>query len=356
MATDYRRGAFHTPLARDTCRDKLLKYHDDAIKQSLEEREKAYNALHERLGQYETHIADRIDREWQTKRLDKNMARMRSEEARRNREVLERIEDSEKMENKLRTENIRLRKFEDAMITYGMINTRRRQLTSTATATRGDDSASDSNREVVLTRQKESDPRDGLLSVNFHNYQHIQIIRAPSANLGVAGARALSQALSTGACQNLQELHIAFNAIGDGGLEYLLGACTKNAKKLRHLDLAGNCITAEGIHGLKEAASKETKLLPILKYFSLRRNPIQAQGAKDFAHMLLNGWLWPTLEVLDISSCEIGVAGLKALRSALRSDGLATRLAPKLQMVAARDNGMSLEVAREGLWPNVLQL
>ena len=153
----------------------------------------------------------------------------------------------------------------------------------------------------------------GLLSINFHDYQHIQVIRAPSANLGVAGARALSQALSTGACQNLQELHIAFNAIGDGGLAYLLGACTKNAKKLRHLDVAGNGITAEGIHGLKEAVAKETELLPVLKDFSLRRNPMQAQGAKDFAHMLLNGWLWPTLEVLDISSCEVGVSGLKAL-------------------------------------------
>ena len=356
MATNNRRGALHTPL--DTCRDKLLKFHDEAIKQSLEEREKAYNALHERLAQYEAHIADRIDREWQKKRLDENMARMRSEEARRKREVLERLEDNEKMKNKLRTENTRLRKADDVIIQYGMINSRRRQLTSKVTATHGDDSAtcSDSNREVVLIRQNKSDPRDGLLSINFHDYQHIQVIRAPSANLGVAGARALSQALSTGACQNLQELHIAFNAIGDGGLAYLLGACTKNAKKLRHLDVAGNGITAEGIHGLKEAVAKETELLPVLKHFSLRRNPMQAQGAKDFAQMLLNGWLWPTLEVLDISSCEVGVSGLKALRSALRSDGLATRLAPRLQMVAARDNGMSLEVAREGLWPNVLQM
>ena len=101
MATNNRRGALHTPL--DTCRDKLLKFHDEAIKQSLEEREKAYNALHERLGQYEAHIADRIDREWQKKRLDENMARMRSEEARRKREVLERLEDNEKTKNKLQS-------------------------------------------------------------------------------------------------------------------------------------------------------------------------------------------------------------------------------------------------------------
>ena len=165
MATNNRRGALHTPL--DTCRDKLLKFHDEAIKQSLEEREKAYNALHERLAQYEAHIADRIDREWQKKRLDENMARMRSEEARRKREVLERLEDNEKMKNKLRTENTRLRKADDVIIQYGMINSRRRQLISKATATHGDDSAtcSDSNREVVLTRQNKSDPLDCSRSI-----------------------------------------------------------------------------------------------------------------------------------------------------------------------------------------------
>ena len=128
---DNRRGALHTSL--DTCRDKLLKFHDEAIKQTLEEREKAYKALHERLGQYETHIAERIDREWRKKGVDENMARTRSEETRRNREVLERIEDNEKMEKKLLAENIRLRRTEDVMIRYGMINTRRRQLTSKAT-------------------------------------------------------------------------------------------------------------------------------------------------------------------------------------------------------------------------------
>jgi hypothetical protein len=343
----------------ESSRDKLLKYHDQAIERKLKEREREYDALHQRLDNYASHVSDRIHRERQKEKNDEEVARMRKEEARWKRELLERIEQNEKIILDQLAEKAHLQQTEEMMRQCGAIAGRiHRTNLARATSTNSNINASNEGQEIIVSRRMRSDPRDGLLSIDFSNYQHVQIIRASSVNLGVAGARALAQGLLRGACQELKELHLAWNAIGDGGLSYLVEAFALNSPKLSYLDLAGNGITSEGIHGLKFAlAKKNAKTLVGLKYLSVRRNPIKALGAKELAHMLLNGWL-PTLECLDISSCDLGTTGLKALRSSLSSEALASRLAPRLQMVTARDNNGSIsEVATiEGFWPNVLQI
>lgn len=350
-----RREAHHTSL--DSLSDKLLKYHDQVIARKLRERENEYDTLHERLDNYEAHISDRIHRERLKKRKDEEEARMRREHEFRKRELLEQIDHEEKRRSEVLAENDRLQEAEEMMIKYGTIAARKGKnlIKAAPTSNKGTSNPSDEDQEIVLSRQRGSDPRDGLLSYDFYKYlyRNVKVIRAPSANLGIAGARALSRALSRGVCPELKSLHLPWNAIGDGGLSYLLEAFSLSSLKLHHIDLTGNWITSEGLFGLKVAvANKKAIALVGLKYLSLRRNPIKSTGAKTLAHMLLKGWLWPTLEVLDISSCNIDVAGLNSLRSALSSEALATRLAPKLQMVTARDNCASSEV----FWPNVLQV
>lgn len=250
---------------------------------------------------------------------DEEETRMRTEEACQKRELLKRIDHDEKLRSKLLSENDNLQKVEEMMRQYGTIEARRTILTKPAPKSDNSNLA-DKNRMLFLFRRRGSEACDGLLSLgSFDNcYRNVKVIRAPSANLGVAGARALSQALSRGVCPELKELHLAWNAMGDGGLAYLLEAFSlNNSPKLHHLDLTGNGITSDGICALKKVAmaKKKTKAFTGLKYLSLRRNPMKAEGAKILAHMLLTGWLWPTLEILDISSCEIGFAGLKALIS-----------------------------------------
>ena len=347
----------HTSL--DSLRDKLLKYHDQVIERKINDRKNEHDALHKRLDNYEAHISDRIHRERQKKRKDEEEAQMRTEEACRRRELLKQIEQEEMLSSELLAENDHLQKVEEMMRKYGTIEARRTTLIEPPPPRGDNHDRSDNSQVFFLSRRKGNEICDGLLSLGgFDNcYRNLQVIRAPSANLRVAGARALSQALSRGVCPELKELHLAWNAIGDGGLAYLLETFSlNNSPKLHHLDLTGNGITSDGIRVLKKVAmaKKKTKALAGLKYLCLRRNPIKADGAKILAHMLLTGWLWPTLEVLDISSSEIGFAGLKALRSALSSEALTTRLAPMLQRVIARDNCAS--APREAFWPNILQI
>ena len=353
-----RREAQHTSL--DSLRDKLLKYHDQVIERKINERKKENSALHKRLENYEAHISGRVHRERQKKRKDEEETRMRTLEACQKKELLKRIDHDEKLRSELLSENDHLQKVEEMMRKYGTIEARRTILTKPAPKSDNSNLA-DKNQVLFLFRRKGSEVCDGLLSIDnclaTTTYRNVKVIRAPSANLGVAGARALSQTLSRGVCPELKELHLAWNAIGDGGLAYLLETFSlNNSPKLHHLDLTGNGITSDGIRVLKKVAmaKKKTKALAGLKYLCLRRNPIKADGAKILAHMLLTGWLWPTLEVLDISSSEIGFAGLKALRSALSSEALTTRLAPMLQRVIARDNCAS--APREAFWPNILQI
>ena len=347
----------------DSLRDKLLKYHDQVIERKINDRKNEHDALHKRLDNYEAHISDRIHRERQKKRKDEEEAQMRTEEACRRRELLKQIEQEEMLSSELLAENDHLQKVEEMMRKYGTIEARRTTLIEPPPPRGDNHDRSDNSQVFFLSRRKGNEIYDGLLSLGgFDNcYRNLQVIRAPSANLRVAGARALSQALSRGVCPKLKELHLAWNAIGDGGFAYLLEAFSlNNTPKLHHLDLTGNNITSDGIYALKVAvANKKAEALADLKYLSLRRNPMKAEGAKILAHMILTGWLWSRLEVLDISSCNIGFTGLKALRSALSSEALATRLAPKLEMVIARDNCSSSEVpvvGREAFWPNILQV
>ncbi|HEX2871889.1 MAG TPA: hypothetical protein VHP33_11545 [Polyangiaceae bacterium] len=125
--------------------------------------------------------------------------------------------------------------------------------------------------------------------------------------LGPAGARVLAESMRLA---SLRQLNLGRNHLHAHGAAALAGA--RGLSSLSRLELEYNFIGFEGLRALAQSTS-----LPNLRDLGLAYNFLGDTGARYLANQR-----WPALELLDVGSNEIGVAGARALAAS-------TQLSPR---------------------------
>ncbi|CAG8471790.1 11259_t:CDS:1 [Paraglomus occultum] len=133
-------------------------------------------------------------------------------------------------------------------------------------------------------------------------------------NIGSEGAFHLGEALK--ANSTLTHLYVSRNDIGNDGLQYLSIAMLSN-RSLIYVDLELNCIGKNGnMNGVKALADLfDRHTVP--RAINLKFNPIGDIGCQSLASGLYRNM---TLESIILSSCDIGLQGIRALCDSLKEN------------------------------------
>ena len=156
------------------------------------------------------------------------------------------------------------------------------------------------------------------LETPCYDYEFIYYDEGPLSHITDVGAGRLADALATGRCSNLRELHLSgflAHEIGPAGIARLVAALTSSSGgiSLGLLDLSYSRIGAEGISTLASALAAGWGL----EELHLSSSRIDDAGATCLAGALASSGL----KRLNLSGNNIGADGTAALATALQSGG-----------------------------------
>eukprot|EP00831_Metopus_contortus_P026246 TRINITY_DN22385_c0_g1_i2.p1 TRINITY_DN22385_c0_g1~~TRINITY_DN22385_c0_g1_i2.p1 ORF type:complete len:416 (-),score=70.72 TRINITY_DN22385_c0_g1_i2:133-1380(-) len=190
--------------------------------------------------------------------------------------------------------------------------------------------------QIITISIKESLGKYKDLVTNFaeclNNLSQLENLDLSNNDLGMEGAKALSEGLITMKPYNLKMLFLGNNNLGVNGMKWLADALVQ-ANELRELFLENNRI---GMKGAKYLASILDKLQK-LEVLNLAGNGIGAIGAKALVEPLGAA---PKLEILSLQSNEIATEGAKHVAEALEKSR-------SLSAIFLQQNRIGVEAAKK---------
>ena len=158
-------------------------------------------------------------------------------------------------------------------------------------------------------------------------------------SLGDAGARALADALKSGAVPQLRMLDVRSSSVGVAGARTLADALMSGAvPQLQTLDVGHSSLGEAGARALADAL--KSRAVPQLQTLDACHSNIGEAGVRALADALASRAV-PRLQSLYVSNNSIGDAGARAL-----ADALASRAVPQLQTLSVGDNRIGEAGAR----------
>lgn len=186
--------------------------------------------------------------------------------------------------------------------------------------------ASVSNVKDILTSEidhlhftNDMEPtRDALRYLRDHLFEfpNITSVTIEGHHLGDKGLEILAPALSNS--ETIQTIKLRGTRITDHGCQDLCTVLQSN-RVLRHLDLTGNLISPHGAHLLSEGLA-ESQLVEL----NLQCNPIfntHNSSSEDDVIPIID-FLPASLQLLDLSRCQLGDAGAKQIARVIRGTNL----------------------------------
>ncbi len=179
-------------------------------------------------------------------------------------------------------------------------------------------------KELHLGHNKIGDAETTLLSTAIANgyLENLKELWLEDNNIGDSGMSAVAVAIASGYLANLEWLWLSYNQIGDSGMSAVAGAIARGyLEKLKELWLNDNQIGDDGMKAFADAI--DIGDLANLEWLCLSSNQIGDDGMKALSTTIDSGSL-QNLKQLNLGGNQIGEKGVASLANSIASGSLAS--------------------------------